>query len=159
MSRSSIICDPDRCIGCSICEFVCSAVKEKSVDPMLSRIRVVNLEPTCSMAITCRLCENPPCVKTCPRDALKQDETTGIIQVNEDKCTGCGWCIKACDFGAISLHPRTGVVMVCDLCGGEPECIKYCPFNEALSFNTVDEMAYNLRRNAVEKLLLELGEM
>ena len=159
MSYNSIICDPEKCIGCLICEFVCSAVKEKSTDPMLSLIRVVNLEPTCSMAITCRLCENPPCVTACPRDALKQDKVTGVIQINEDKCTGCGWCVKACDFGAISLHPQKGVVMICDLCGGDPECIKYCPFNEALSFTTTDDLAYRLRKDALTKLLQELGEV
>lgn len=153
------MCDIEKCIGCSICEFVCSAVKWKSTNPMLSLIRVINLEPIGSMAITCRLCENPPCVKACSRKALKQDEVTGVIKINEDKCTGCGWCVNACDFGAISLPPEKGVVMICDLCGGDPECIKYCPFNEALSFTTTNEFAHSLRKDAIIKLLKELVEV
>jgi Fe-S-cluster-containing dehydrogenase component len=98
-------------------------------------------------------------VKACSRKALKQDEVTGVIKINEDKCTGCGWCVNACDFGAISLPPEKGVVMICDLCGGDPECIKYCPFNEALSFTTTNEFAHSLRKDAIIKLLQELVEV
>jgi len=79
------------------------------------------------MAITCRKCEDAPCVAACPKeDVLVQRPWDGLITVNEEECNGCGWCIEACDFGAITLHPEKKVAMVCDLCGGEPECVKFC---------------------------------
>ena len=157
MQRSFIICDPDKCLGCQICEFVCSAVKEKSIDPLLSRIRMVNLEPTGSMAIACVLCEDPSCVRSCPRNALRRDEKTGVITVDEVRCNGCGWCLNACPFGAIGFDLIKKIVTICDLCDGEPECVKYCPFEGALTFSTIDEMTHKYRREAFRKLLKELA--
>jgi Fe-S-cluster-containing dehydrogenase component len=40
-------------------------------------------------AIACRSCENAPCVRACPKDALEQDENTGIIRVDPAKCDAC----------------------------------------------------------------------
>jgi len=151
-----VVCDPDKCLGCGICEFVCSAVKDKSLDPSLSRIRQVNFEPTGSMAIACLLCEKPPCVGVCPLEALSRDEK-GVIRVDEYKCNGCGWCIRACKFGAITLHPTKRVVMTCDLCDGDPECVKLCPFEGALNFATIEEMTHKMRKGVVDRILRELA--
>jgi carbon-monoxide dehydrogenase iron sulfur subunit len=108
------------------------------------------------MAVTCRLCEDPACVAACPRDALTQSEETGTIILDKDKCNGCGWCIEACDYGAIMLHPETKVVYVCDLCKekGEPQCIKWCP-EEALTLVTSDVLAQKARISAIKKLFQE----
>lgn len=155
MQRKFIFCDPEKCLGCLICEFVCSAIKEKSTNPLLSRIRVVNLEPTGSMAIACVLCEDAPCVTVCPRKALRRNEETGIVVVDEDKCNGCSWCLEACPFGAIAFNPYKKTVMICDLCGGDPECVKYCPF-DALTFSSIEEAAHGQRRDVFKKLLKDL---
>jgi len=106
------------------------------------------------MSLSCRLCEDAPCVAACPRDALKQSETTGIIMVDEDKCNGCGWCIEACDYGAIMLHPDKKVVFVCDTCNGSPKCVEWCP-EKALDFITKDVLAQKSRISAVKKLFQE----
>lgn len=42
------------------------------------------------------------CVKACGFDALKMGEN-GIPVVDEDKCTACGMCVKACPRGLIEL--------------------------------------------------------
>ena len=109
-----------------------------------------------NVSISCRLCEEPPCVAACPRDALTQSEETGIILVDEDKCNGCGWCIEACDYGAIMIHPEKKVVFVCDLCQelGEPQCVKWCP-EEALDLVTSDVLAQKARITATKKLFQE----
>jgi indolepyruvate ferredoxin oxidoreductase alpha subunit len=44
-----------------------------------------------------------------------------------EKCKGCDWCIEACEFGAITLHPDSRKAIVCDTCGGNPKCIPFCP--------------------------------
>ena len=154
--RRYIVCDPEKCLGCQICEFVCSATKEKSCDPSLSRIRVANFEPTGSMAIACLFCENPPCVAACPRDALTQSEQTGLIIVNEDACNGCGWCLEVCRFGALAWHPTKSSVITCDLCDGDPECVKFCPFEDALVFGTLEDVSRKFEKKTVVQLLQEL---
>ncbi|MEA3459530.1 MAG: 4Fe-4S dicluster domain-containing protein, partial [Chloroflexota bacterium] len=90
-----IVCDPDKCTGCRMCELACSMAQEGAFAPLLSRIRNVRIEPVIQMTVSCQLCKDPPCVIACPRKALSQSEETGIIIVDEDLCNGCGWCIEA----------------------------------------------------------------
>ncbi len=153
-ARKFVSADPEKCVGCAVCEYVCSFEKEKTFNPTKSRIRVVRLHPLINLSVTCRLCEDPPCVAACPRDALEQSEESGVILVDEEKCNGCGWCIEACDYGAIMLHPETRVVFVCDLCDGEPKCVEWCP-EEALDFVTRDLLAQKARITVVKKLFQE----
>jgi len=157
--RKFVSADPEKCVGCCICEYACSMVKEKTFNPTKSRIRAVRLGPLVNLAVTCRLCEDPPCVTACPRDALSQEEKTGIIIVDEEKCNGCGWCIEACDYGAIMLHPETKVVYVCDTCKdlGKPQCVEWCP-EEALDFVTADVLAQKARITVTKKLFKEAME-
>ena len=126
-------CDPDRCIGCNICEYVCSLQKEKTFNPVKSRIRAVRLNSLSNVAFTCRTCTNAPCVAACPKDALTQSKESGVVTVDEEKCDGCGWCITPCEYGAITLHPESRKAMLCDTCEGAPECIQWCP-EGALSY-------------------------
>jgi len=154
VQRKFIVCDPEKCTGCGICELVCSAEKEKGFNPLLSRIRTVRVKPFINMSIACRLCEDPKCVKSCPRKALRIDEKTGIIVVDEDECDGCCWCIQACEFGAITLHMQKKNVFACDLCGLDPKCIYYCP-KEALELMTPEEVGQRMRKKAASKLLVE----
>jgi len=150
-AKKFVTADPDKCVGCAVCEYACSYEKEKAFNPLKSRIRVVRLGQVVNLSVTCRLCNDHPCVTACPRDALKVSEETGIIQVDEDKCDGCGWCIEACDFGAIMMHPEKKVVSICDLCNGDPACVRWCP-EEALDMVTEDVLAQKARIEAVKKL-------
>jgi len=90
---------------------------------------------------------------------LSQEENTGIIVVDEEKCNGCGWCIEACDYGAIMLHPETKVVYVCDTCKDldRPQCVEWCP-EEALDFVTADVLAQKARITVTKKLFKEAME-
>ena len=153
-----IICDPDKCVGCRICEYACSLTKTGAFDPSLSRIRVVRIEPVTMTAISCRLCEDAPCVLACPRDALSRSEKDGTIIVDEDKCDGCGWCVEACDFGAVVLNPHTKNAEICNLCNdreGGPRCVEFCP-KEALSLSTPEVLRQKTRREVVAQLFEEL---
>lgn len=143
--------DPDKCVGCRICEYVCSMEKEKVFNPTKSRIRTVRIYPDINASLACRLCETALCVTACPRKALEQSAENGIILVNKDKCDGCGWCIEACDFGVITLDAEGKVVKVCDLCDGKPKCVEWCP-EEALQLTDKDTLAQTARVDAVKKL-------
>lgn len=164
--------DPDKCIGCGICELVCSIEKSerKALNPLKSRIMVSRLHPIINIATTCRLCDNAPCVRACPRSALTQSTENGIIMVNERECTGCTWCIKACDYGAITMDPEKRVAMVCDLCKGRKgigvwpgrkiasqACIEWCP-EEALQLVTSNRLAQKARERASTILFSTKGK-
>jgi TPP-dependent indolepyruvate ferredoxin oxidoreductase alpha subunit len=127
MVNQFVSCEPQKCVGCVVCEYACSLEKEKVFNPLKSRIRAIRLDPLSNVAIACRACTEAPCVAACPEKALTQSIETGVVTVDEDKCNGCGWCIEACEYGAITLHPDTQKVIVCDVCNGEPECVQFCP--------------------------------
>jgi anaerobic carbon-monoxide dehydrogenase iron sulfur subunit len=152
MARHNFVAvDPDKCVGCRICEYVCSMEKEKVFNPTKSRIRAIRIYPDINASLACRLCEDSPCVAACPRKALEQSEENGTIMVNKDKCNGCGWCIEACDFGSITLDSEKKIVKVCDLCNGKPKCVEWCP-EEALQLTNRDTLAQKARVDAVKKL-------
>jgi len=153
MQRKFVISDLEKCTGCQVCEYVCSAVKEKGFNPTISRIRTLRTEPSFNMASACRLCDDAPCVVACPTKALSKDEETGVIKVNEDKCKGCSWCIEKCEYGAIALHPVKGTVVICDLCGGDPKCISYCP-REALHLATSEDAPHSKMKIANKRMVM-----
>jgi Fe-S-cluster-containing dehydrogenase component len=74
----------------------------------------------------CTQCEDYPCVKACLFKALSVNEATSAVTVNAEKCTGCGKCIEACPGKVPHVHPKTNKVLICDLCGGDPQCAKVC---------------------------------
>jgi anaerobic carbon-monoxide dehydrogenase iron sulfur subunit len=152
--KKFVAADPEKCIGCGVCELICAVKKEKVYSPRLSRIKILQLYRLVNMSIACKLCENAPCVTACPLGCLVQSEKTGVILVDEDKCDCCGWCMEACPYGAIVLNPEKGTVMICDLCDGEPQCVEWCP-EEALDLVTQKEFDANLRQVTVNKLIDE----
>ncbi len=157
-ARQFVSVNPSKCIGCSLCEFVCALEKEGDPNPLKSRIRVIHLNTMFNLAVTCRFCENAPCIRACPRDAIKQSEKGGILLIDEDKCDGCVLCVQACPYGGMMLHPEKGVVIACDLCDGEPKCIEYCP-EEALELVSDDKYFNEALLSTIEKLPKEIERL
>jgi electron transport protein HydN len=81
--RKFVAADPDKCTGCTLCEYACSMANEGVFNPTKSRIRAVRLGPLSNMTIACRHCEEPDCVAACPRDALSQDESNWNNKVDD----------------------------------------------------------------------------
>ncbi len=148
--------DPQKCVGCQMCEYICSYTKNGAFNCLRSCIRTVRGAEILITSLTCRTCEKAPCVIACPRDALTQDPDTGVIRVDAGRCDGCAWCIEACDFGAISINPRTKLAEICDLCQDleeGPQCAKWCP-KGALELTTPDRRAQRARHKlAVEEVI------
>jgi anaerobic carbon-monoxide dehydrogenase iron sulfur subunit len=153
--RKFVSVDPSKCTGCGICEYACSTEKgETAMNPLRSRIRVVRMKPLFNVALACRACEDAKCVTACPEKALSQAEKTGVIMVSDKKCKGCDWCVQACPHGGISIHSDTGLAVACDLCGGEPQCVEFCP-EEALELVGTDDEAEKRVSDTINKLPAE----
>lgn len=121
--------DPARqCVGCRQCELACSLVHEGSFAPWLSRVKVERKEDIVfSSPIICRHCPDVPCAAACPVDAIIKSEATGAYYVDSRLCIGCLQCIEACPHDAIFFNNAKGVALKCDMCGGDPACVKACP--------------------------------
>ncbi|MFZ5945930.1 MAG: 4Fe-4S dicluster domain-containing protein [Bacillota bacterium] len=125
-----LIADPKKCVGCRICEQWCSMKHFKVANPDKSRITVLRSHKEyMDYPMVCRQCEERYCISACPEKikALSINEETGAIKVNEENCTACKLCIKACPNKAIKVHPTEKYVLICDLCAGAPQCANYCP--------------------------------
>lgn len=114
---------------------------------------LAHVDQKTAMSIACRFCEDTPCISACPREALTMDEANGIIRVDKIRCTGCGWCIEACDFGVIVPNRSVKSVVLCDLCEGrsQPKCIELCP-KEALKVSTLEIEAQGVRDKSAKSL-------
>lgn len=132
-----IVVHQDVCSGCRACQVACVAQHEGRFGTAQARIRVVKDEPRgLDRPQVCRLCRPAPCLAACAAGAIYRDGRTGAIRVRVDSepaCTGCGACVPACPFGMVALHPETGRALICDLCGGDPACVKRCA-TEAIGY-------------------------
>lgn len=121
-----IVRDYIRCTGCRRCEIACSMRHEGRIWPEASRVRVFMPFPGLEVPHLCAQCDNYPCVESCPVNALSIDARTGAVLVDQEACISCGKCIKACPGTVPYLHPKTKKAIICDLCDGDPECVKVC---------------------------------
>lgn len=101
------------------------------------------------------------CVKVCPFDAIHINPGTQLPEVDEDKCTACGACVKACPKLIIELRkkgPKSRRVYVscvnkdkgaiakkaCNVsCIGCSKCMKACPFEAITISNNLAYIDYN----------------
>lgn len=65
-----------------------------------------------------------------------------IIQIDEDKCNGCGACASACHEGAIGMVDGKAKLLRDDYCDGLGDCLPQCPTG-AITFVEREAAAYN----------------
>jgi len=131
-SRPGVVFDPGKCTGCGRCESACASGGNKPGTPRAPRVHVMRgAVPGTNFAILCQHCLDPQCMKACPNGAISKD-ADGVVRMNKTLCVNCGMCIAACPEAA-PLRDMDGEVVKCDLCGGDPACMKACPTG-ALSY-------------------------
>lgn len=128
------------CTGCKECIRACSFKHENNYWPAAARITLFQYPPGVEFPVTCYQCDYERCANACPEGALSRDPNTGTPIVDTSKClrtsknAECTKCADACPGQAITYHPTSNSPLICDLCGGDPECVKAC-VNGALTLS------------------------
>ncbi len=112
------------------------------------------------------------CVEACAFDAIHVNPETGLAEVDPDKCTACGACVKACPKHIIELRkkwPKNRAVYVSCVskdkgavvmkackagCIGCGKCAKVCPFGAITIENNlayIDSQKCKLCRKCVNE--------
>lgn len=124
MVRRLGVIDVDRCVGCQLCMFAC---ERRFADGGLAKsaimIKSAGGFERGFIVIVCRACEDPPCARVCPTDALIPLKGGGV-RLNESKCIGCRNCVEACTVNAVFWDYERNKPVICVYCG---YCAKYCP--------------------------------
>lgn len=134
-----IVLEEEKCVGCHLCQLVCSTAWQRVFNPEKANLRIV--EDGFPEKFTARICiqkEDGECIKVCPTGALYWDASKKIVAYDKDKCNSCGECVDACPYDAIFTHPEIDGILKCDLCHGAKvqQCVTYCP-REALRVEEV----------------------
>lgn len=81
----------------------------------------------------CSVCFNAPCIDKCPVHCIGLTAHGTTTKINTKKCIGCGLCVDNCPMENIWMNLERGFAVKCDLCEGDPECVKACPY-DAIEF-------------------------
>lgn len=151
-SIRQLVIHPERCTACRMCELACSFEHEGVFDPNRSRIQVhISLENAFYFPMACYHCDDYPCGQVCPTEAIIKDDKENWVNVLDDKCIGCKMCMLACPFGVMGYSAKVGVAQNCDLCKGDPQCVKFCA-PVALEFGDVEATKAHKRVAFAEKM-------
>lgn len=153
--KKTIVLQPEKCLGCRTCELICSFSRAKEFNPQKSAVSVISYDTAMlCVPIMCTQCEDAACAAICPVKAIARDEW-GAMKIDEKKCIGCKMCISACPLGNMALD--SGKVFKCTLCGGDPQCAKYCP-SGAIEYKSASPSSLVKKKAIAEKFKEAFGE-
>ncbi len=134
----AFLVDVKRCIGCFSCAMACKnqyhqpkGVVWRKVYPLSEDIYPHKERAFLSLA--CNHCENPTCLEVCPVVAYYKRDDDGVVVHEQEKCIGCGNCIRSCPYGAPVYNPNLKKAEKCSLCWQrldadlKPACVQSCP--------------------------------
>jgi len=120
--------------------------------PTRSRIKVVKWEAQgLYIPMSCQQCQDAPCLNICPVKAISKDDKMGRVMVDYDICIGCRSCVAICPFGAMNYNVIDKKVFKCDLCDGDPQCVRFCDV-KAVDLVEEDDVSLLKTRSAAEKI-------
>lgn len=136
---------PENCTACAACALAC--MDEKDIDVAVTtpcrRVkteeRLIGGVPSFRfLSLSCRHCEDAPCLEACPVGCLYRDEDLNLVRYHADSCIGCRACEEACPYDAVSFD-SSGRIVKCDGCaqrqtqGLLPACVRVCPFGALIT--------------------------
>ncbi len=83
----------------------------------------------------------------CPKNAITRDLDLARTVLDTGLCVGCGMCVAACPSGSIAFAHEFGFPYKCELCDGEPQCVRVC---EKKALEYVDPHKFQQRRSQQE---------
>ena len=162
--------DISKCIGCKACQAACMEWNDLRDDIGVStginanprdlnentwtvmRFAEVELEQGKLEWLIrkdgCMHCADPGCLKACPAPGAIIQYSNGIVDIHEENCIGCGYCVTGCPFNIPRISRKDGKAYKCTLCsdrvmvGLEPACVKTCPTG-AIVFGAKDDMIHH----------------
>lgn len=142
----------EKCTGCRLCEQVCAVKHHGASNPSRSRIRVMKWEMEgLYIPVSCQQCQDAPCLNACPVGAISRNEELNRVEVDYDVCIGCRTCVSVCPFGAMHYNAIDGKVAKCDLCDGDPQCVRFCDI-KAIEFTDGGDVSIEKKRAAALRL-------
>ena len=126
----------EKCVYCHLCEWVCSVRAVRQIKPTATAIQVRREDRFGPVTLhVCNLCKGkdaPACVEICPSGALVLED--GVVKFVQEDCIACLDCVGVCPVDAVVWDEVSEQIIICDLCGGDPLCIAWCP-EDVLSLN------------------------
>ena len=127
MTSKVLLIDPFKCDGCKECETACTLRHTGYRRIARKRIEVMGAEGgDFFVPFTCRQCVDAPCMAVCPKNALTREPGLARVVLDTGLCVGCAMCVSACPFGSMAFARDFGFPFKCDLCDGEPQCVRVC---------------------------------
>jgi len=150
MQKKMLVTDPEKCTGCRLCEIVCSVKHTGVSNPARAGIHIIKWDNEgFYFPMRCQHCQDAPCMAVCPKDAISRDTELDSVTINYDLCIGCKMCISACPFGAMGFDIQLKRVFKCDLCDGDPQCVRFCDM-KAIDYIEVAKLKYPRMRESAE---------
>ncbi|SFV54765.1 Thiosulfate reductase electron transport protein phsB [hydrothermal vent metagenome] len=126
MANYAMAFDYKLCINCRACEVACKEENGIELGANKHRLWIETKEPTGDfwnlnrekmdfMQLQCQQCEDAPCLKACPHDAIYRDKN-GIIRLYDEKCDLSLECVKACPYDARYVDTRKKITDKCIFC-------------------------------------------
>ena len=169
-----LIIDITKCNGCHNCQVAC---KDEHVDndwypiakpqPLTGQFwtrvtdKVRGSVPKVKVSYLhtiCRHCDEAPCIKACPNEAIYK-RPDGIVIIDPEKCKGNKSCIKECPYeGVIWFNEELNISQKCTFCAhlidkgwNETRCSDVCPTG-AFTFGDEEELRDQISRAELSEI-------